>query len=105
MNSFDGAVYVVLLIAMIMGFKTGLLRSAMTILAYMIALPIAMMATSLLGPQLGNKLGTALAQNAMLFFGIFLLSGMLLGKMARLALDDATGSQTHLFDRIGGAGL
>jgi membrane protein required for colicin V production len=101
MNSFDGAVYIVLLIAMIMGFKTGLLRSAITILAYMIALPIAMTATSLVGPQLGP----GLTQNAMLFFGIFLISGMLLGKVARLALDDATGSQTHLLDRIGGAGL
>ena len=105
MNSFDAFVYVALLFAMVMGFNTGLLRSAITILAYMIAIPIAMTATSLLGPQLGNKIGPALAQNAMLFFGIFLISGMLLGKVAKIALDDATGSQTHLFDRIGGAGL
>ena len=45
-ESVDGAVYVVLLIVMIMGFKTGLLRSAITILAYMIAVPIAMTATA-----------------------------------------------------------
>ena len=40
MNSFDIAVYLGLLIAIVAGFKTGLLRSAITILAYMIALPI-----------------------------------------------------------------
>jgi membrane protein required for colicin V production len=113
MNSFDAAVYLVLLFALVTGFNTGLLRSAITILAYLIAMPIAMMATSLLAPQIGGKfgsdfgpsLGPALAQNSMLFFAIFLISGMLLGKMARLALDDATGSQAHLVDRVGGAAL
>ena len=112
MNSFDAAVYLVLLFALVTGFNTGLLRSAITILAYLIAMPIAMMATSLLAPQIGGKfgsdfgpaLGPALAQNSMLFFGIFLISGMLLGQVGRLALDDATGAPS-LVDRIGGATL
>ena len=41
MNSFDLAVYAALAIAIGFGFRTGLLRSAMTILAYLLAAPIA----------------------------------------------------------------
>lgn len=108
MNGFDIAVYLGLLIAVITGFNTGLLRSAITILAYLIAMPIAMAATPLLAPQLGGKFGpafgSALVQNSMLFFGIFLITGMLLGQVGRLALNDATGSPS-LVDRIGGATL
>jgi membrane protein required for colicin V production len=42
MNSFDIAVYLGLIIAVVTGFNTGLLRSALTILAYLIAMPIAL---------------------------------------------------------------
>ena len=106
MNGFDIAVYLGLIFAVVTGFNTGLLRSAITILAYLIAMPLAMTATSFLAPQIkfGPSLGPALAQNSMLLFGIFLISGMLLGQMGRLALDDATGSPS-LVDRIGGATL
>jgi len=109
MNSFDAVVYLALLLAVVMGFNSGLLRGSVTILAYLVAMPIAMTATSLLAPQLGGNFGPAfgpaLAQNALLFFGIFLISGMLLGQIGRLAISDATGSQPGLVDRIGGAAL
>ena len=105
MNSFDAVVYLALLFAVVTGFNTGLLRSAITILGYLIAMPIAMAATSSLAPQLDGKLGPALAQNSILFFAIFLISGMLLGQVGRLALNDATGSQPSLIDRVGGATL
>ena len=42
MNSFDIVVYLGLTIAIVIGFKTGLLRSAIAILAYLVAMPIAM---------------------------------------------------------------
>src|SRR5689334_10973893 len=105
MNSFDAVVYVALLFALVTGFNTGLLRGAIKILAYLIAMPIAMTATSLLAPQPVGGLGSALAQNSILFFGIFLISGMLLGQVGRLVVDDATGSHPTLFDRIGGMTL
>ena len=109
MNGFDAAVYLVLIFAVVTGFNTGLLRSAITILAYLIAMPIAIAATSYVAPQIGGNgfgpsLGPVLAQNTMLLFGIFLITGMLLGQVGRLALDDATGPPS-LFDRIGGATL
>jgi membrane protein required for colicin V production len=41
----------------------------------------------------------------MLFFGIFLVAGMALGKLARMALDDTIGSEPGIGDRLGGAAL
>ena len=46
-----------------------------------------------------------MSQNSLLFFGIFLIVGMGLGKLARMALDDAIGSQPGIGDRLGGAAL
>jgi membrane protein required for colicin V production len=107
MNSFDIAVYLALMFAVVTGFNTGLLRGAIKILGYLIAMPIAMTATSLLAPQpkFDPALGSVLAQNAILFFSIFLISGMLLGQVGRLVMDDATGSQPGLVDRVGGVAL
>ena len=42
MNSFDAVVYLGLIIVVVIGFNTGLLRSAIAILAYIAAMPIAM---------------------------------------------------------------
>jgi hypothetical protein len=51
MNSFDAAVYIGLVVAVVTGFNAGLLRSAVTILAYLIAMPIAVLAMSLISPR------------------------------------------------------
>jgi hypothetical protein len=51
MNNFDAAVYLGLVIAVVTGFNAGLLRSAATILAYLIAMPIAVSAMSLIPPD------------------------------------------------------
>ena len=105
MNSFDLVIYLALVIAMVIGFNTGLLRSAITILAYLFAMPIAVAATTLLAPQIGGKLGAPLMQNSLLFFGTFLIVGMVLGKAARMALDDTIGPEAGIGDRLGGAAL
>jgi len=105
MNSFDAVVCVALLAAIVIGFKTGLLRSVVTILAYLIAMPIAVAAMTALSAQTTGKLASPLAQNSMLFFGIFLVAGMVLGKLARMALDDTIGSEAGIGDRLGGAAL
>ncbi len=105
MNSFDVVVCIGLLVAAVTGFKTGLLRSAATILAYLVAMPIAVAAMSLLAPQIGGRFASPLAQNSALFFGIFLVAGMALGKLARLAIDDTIGAEPGIADRLGGAAL
>ena len=84
------------------GFKAGLLRSAITILAYLIAMPVAVWIMSLLAPAIGNAARAADAE-----FGAVLRDfpglGMALGWLARMALDDAIGSETGFGDRLGGA--
>jgi membrane protein required for colicin V production len=46
-----------------------------------------------------------LAQNSPLLFGVFLITGIVLGKFMRMALDDAIGQEAGLGDRLAGAAL
>ena len=105
MNGFDAAVYLGLAIAVVTGFNAGLLRSAVTILAYLIAMPIAVWAMSFVSPAIGSQPGTPLLENAPILFGIFLATGIGLGKLMRMALDDAVGDEAGVGDRLAGAVL
>jgi membrane protein required for colicin V production len=105
MNSFDAAVYLGLVVAVTTGFNAGLLRSAITILAYLIAMPIAVWATSLVSPGFDGKLGAPVMQDSLLLFGSFLVTGMVLGKLMRMALDETIGPQAGIGDRLAGAAL
>lgn len=105
MNSFDAVVCLELVIAIVTGFNTGLLRSAITILAYLFAMPLAVWAMSLISPEIDGKINSPPTQNSLLFFTVFLVAGMALGKLARVMLDDTIGSEAELGDRLGGAGL
>lgn len=105
MNSFDIAVYLGLVIAVVTGFNTGLLRSGLTILAYLIAMPLTAWIMTMVAPQLGGQFAAPLSQNWVIFFATFLFAGMGLGKLARMALDDAIGAETGICDRLGGAAL
>jgi membrane protein required for colicin V production len=104
MNSFDAVVYIALVVAVVTGFNAGLLRSAATILAYLIAMPIAVWAMSLIS-RVDTGPGSPWAQNSLLFFGIFLVSGIVLGKLTRMALDDVIGAESGIGDRLAGAVL
>jgi membrane protein required for colicin V production len=44
-------------------------------------------------------------QNWGFFLGAFLIIGMALGKLARITVDEAIGSEAGLLDRFGGAAL
>jgi membrane protein required for colicin V production len=102
MNSFDVVVGVATIAAMMMGFNSGLLRSAVTILAYLIAMPIAVWATSLMSHDVG---GLALMQNPLPFFGTFLIAGIVLGKLMRMVVDETIGTEAGIADRLAGAVL
>ena len=102
MNSFDVVVCAATIAAMIMGFNAGLLRSAVTILAYLIAMPIAVWVTSRVAQ---NDSGLSLMQNPLPFFGAFLVAGIVLGKLMRMAVDEMIGTEAGIADRIGGAVL
>jgi len=105
MNSFDIVVLLALAVAVVTGFSTGLLRSAVTILAYLFAMPIAIWAVSAIAAQLGGKFDQPFAQNWGFFLGVFLAAGMGLGKLARMALDETIGSEAGIGDRLAGATL
>jgi membrane protein required for colicin V production len=103
MNTFDLAVFLGLAIAMATGFSTGLIRSAITILAYLVAMPITVWVMSYV-PPLTENANSPLMQNAGFFFGAFLVIGMVLGKLARIPVDEAIG-EPGFVDRLGGAAL
>lgn len=105
MNSFDAVVYLALLMAAVTGFNAGLLRSGVTILAYLIAMPVAVWVMSSISPQIDSKISSPLTQNWPLFFGIFLIAGIVLGKMMRMALNEAIGPGAGIGDRLAGAAL
>ena len=104
MNSFDLAVYAAFAIAIGFGFRTGLLGSAMTILAYLLAAPIAVALMPLIVPQVASNPNAPQFQNWIWFFGIFVVVGMLFGYLGRLALSD-TIRDAGIGDRLGGAAL
>ena len=105
MNSFDATISVGLVFAVVTGFNTGLVRSVVTIVAYLFAAPIAMAVMSAVSPPASGNLAAMLAQNMLVFFGIFLLVGMAFGKLARTAIDDVAGSHSGIVDRLCGAML
>ena len=105
MNSFDAVVFLALVVATVSGFNAGLLRSAVTILAYLFAMPIAVWVMSLLSTGNVDRPGSPLLQNSPLLFGVFLITGIVLGKLMRMALDESVGSETGIGDRLAGAAL
>jgi membrane protein required for colicin V production len=105
MNSFDAAVCLGLVVAVVAGFRAGLLRSAVTILAYLIAMPVAIWAMSLVSLPTGDNPAAALPRNSLLLFGIFLVTGMILGKLMRMAIDETIGPGAGIGDRLAGGVL
>jgi membrane protein required for colicin V production len=105
MNSFDAAVAVVLIVAVAAGFRAGLLRSGLTILGYLIAMPIAVWTTSVIIPESGGDGAVSLTQNSLIFFAVFVVAGVVLGTLLRMAINDMIEPDIGLGDRLGGAAL
>jgi membrane protein required for colicin V production len=103
MNSFDAAVYVVVIVAVVSGFNAGLLRSIATIMGYLAAMPVAMAAAPYASRMLGDKFSTPGVQNPLLFFGLFLVAGIVLGALLRSAINESVGPRIGLPDRLAGS--
>lgn len=101
-NLFDGVVVLCLIVAIVTGFRTGLMRSLATILGYAVAAPAALMLMPLVLPWVNERFQLGQAQAPILLFAIFLIIGFLLSTMMRGAVGEVTG---HLgaFDRAAGA--
>jgi membrane protein required for colicin V production len=96
MNILDGLVIGFTLLAIVMGFRSGLLRAVATIMAYLVAAPTAIPVTAKLAPlvpQAGNAL----------FFWVVLALGLVLGVMMRAAVTAMFGETVTLPDRFAGA--
>jgi membrane protein required for colicin V production len=102
-NAFDAAVYSLTILAVIMGFASGLLRSLATILAYVAAAAIAVAAAPQLAPILAAQFKLTQGQNWVALAGIFLVSGFLLGVVLRFAISEMTGAAIGIGDRMAGA--
>jgi membrane protein required for colicin V production len=100
MNPFDAVVYAVALIAIVMGFKTGLLRSLATILGYVIAAPLAVGITPRVMASLPS-LATP-ERTWLVLIGLFLAIGIVVSALLRSA---ASGFIHNVgpFDRVAGA--
>lgn len=103
MNGFDAAVYCLVIVAVVTGFRAGLLRSAATILAYIAAMPIAVATTSFVSPALAGRSNSPLAENSLVLIAIFLVAGIGLGTLLRTALNETVGLRINMVDRIAGA--
>jgi membrane protein required for colicin V production len=104
MNSFDAVVSALAMVAVITGFNAGILRSLATILGYVSAMPIAVGTTSFLSGTFGHT-DAPWAENSLLFFGVFLGTGMVLGALLRAAVNETVGSDIGIVDRLAGSAL
>ena len=95
MNVFDALVVGFTLLAVVMGCRTGLLRSLATIVAYIIAAPVALV----VAPKL-----TAYAPDRgdLLFFVVFAVAGMAIGVLMRNAVSAVAGDHINWPDRAAG---
>jgi membrane protein required for colicin V production len=103
MNTFDAVVYLALIVAVVSGFNAGLLRSVATMLGYLAAMPVAVAATPYVARSATDKLDPSVAGNPILFFGIFLVAGIVLGALLRTALNETVGPRVTLPDRLAGS--
>jgi len=105
MNLFDAAIYLCLAVAIIAGFRSGLLRSLATIFGYVCAAPIAVAMTPYLVAILTAQFKMQPGQTWLVFCGIFLATGIVVGALLRVAVSEITGPDIGVLDRIAGAML
>jgi membrane protein required for colicin V production len=105
MNPFDAIVYAALLIAVVLGFRSGFLRSMVTIVGYVAAVPIALAAAPVLSKLATAFLGLPPERNGFVLAGGFLLVGLALGALLRMGIDALVGPTVSAPDRMVGAML
>src|SRR5262249_52009433 len=82
----------------------GFLRSMVTILAYLVAMPVAVALAPMLAPLVATRAGAPWwATGTVLLFGVFLVTGMAIGALARHALGEMIGQRISIPDRLLGA--
>jgi membrane protein required for colicin V production len=102
-NPFDAAVYLCLAVAVVMGFRSGLLRSLATIFGYLAAMPVVVTIVPDVAAFLIDRFGLSSAQILLLLFGIFVVIGMVLAALLRRVVGVVVGPHVSVPDRLAGA--
>ena len=105
MNIFDAAVIGFALLAVVLGFNAGLLRSLATILGYVIAAPFAVAVAPPLAHYVAGSVDLSGGGGALVLFAVFLVSGMVISALLGRAIGDMVGTGIGPLDRVAGAML
>jgi membrane protein required for colicin V production len=110
MNSFDACVYAVALVAIIAGFRAGLLRSMATIMGYLAAMPVAVGATPFVARLVMRAPATSASvapdmADSWLLLAVFVGAGIGFSALLRAAVTETVGERIGLLDRLAGAML
>ncbi|MBI5112182.1 MAG: CvpA family protein [Rhodovulum sp.] len=102
-NSFDAVIGALMLLAALMGFVSGLLRSLATVLGYVAAVPLAVAAAPSINAMLAGPAATPPVPPAALVAGLVVVGGLVLGRVLRLLVAAFAGPLVSLPDRLLGA--
>jgi membrane protein required for colicin V production len=103
MNPFDAVVYAVALVAIVMGFHAGLMRSLATILGYLIAAPIAVAVAPAVTARVPEQFTMSPDKTWLVLCGVLLVVGVVVSALLRYAVSEFTGPDVNLLDRLAGA--
>ena len=104
-NSFDLAVIGILPVAVVMGFRSGLLRALATILGYVCGAAFAIAATPAAEHILTDQLHVKPMAEGIVFAGVFLAAGILVAAAMRMVVGELAGKDIGVVDRMAGAML
>jgi membrane protein required for colicin V production len=102
-NLFDLAIYVCLFVAVVMGFMTGLLRGLATIFGYVCSMGVAVVAAPKLTSLLASYMKSAPPPTWIVLIATFVVTGVVIGALLRLAVGEMVGPNVSIPDRIAGA--
>jgi membrane protein required for colicin V production len=103
MNAFDAVVSAVAILAIVMGFRAGLLGSLATILGYLLAAPLAIALTPSVAPLILGPSTPAADRTWLVLGGLFVAAGIGVSALLRTAVSELIGPEIGLFDRMAGA--
>ena len=104
MNAFDAVVSAVAVLAIVLGFNSGLLRSLATILGYLIAAPLAVAITPFVTAfALGQSVSPDKAWLVPVV--VFVAAGVVVSALLRVVVGEFVGPEVGAFDRLAGAVL
>jgi membrane protein required for colicin V production len=102
-NPFDAVIYGMTALAVIMGINSGLLRSLATIVGYVAAMPIAVIASPQLSQFLVDQLRVSQLQDGEVLCVVFLIAGVALSALFRFSVSEMVGTEISIPDRLAGA--